>query len=289
MGARTVRILLASLLLVATAIAAIALWEYFQPVQAPPPRPANFRVEIANPGAGWSLRDLTLLLTPLATAAVAALAVWASISNTTSTVGAATTNAKAERARTKNQAELERLEGIISTFHVPFLTRSEANSNMAQDLRARLKDPNYRMLVSLFNRTWLASIAKGDQTLVREICANGLRLRQFIEENGGVVDPGLSDHLARASTHFRVLWLAYGGKLGDDPAPFQRYVYPYQLDPAIRLDLERLQKRCADLRAALDADHPPIEPLNLPAEAQLAPWPNPPRAQISVNDEPPKS
>lgn len=222
-------------------------------------------------------KDIALLFGQLITAVIAGMAVWASLTNTKRQVASANENAAAQRWRDANLKEVEKLEELIRTFHIPYLVRSEANHNMAQDLRDRLNDPTYRMLVKLFDPDWLTSLSPGNRTLVDEVCATGLALREFIENHSGGVDAALTEHLARASTHFRMLWLAREGKLGTDPKPFERYVYPRQLDPALRTDLKRLLDRCAELRAEPSADHGLLDPLVLPLEATLEPWPNPAR------------
>lgn len=231
----------------------------------------------APPADRWTGKDIALILGQLITALIAGTAVWASLTNTKRQIASANENAAAQRWRDANLKEVEKLEELVRTFHVPYLVRSEANHNMAQDLRDRLNDPTYRMLVKLFDPNWLAGLSPGNRTLVDEVCATGLALREFIEKHGGGVDAALTEHLARASTHFRMLWLAHEGKLSTDPKPFERYVYPRQLDPALRTDLQRLLDRCAALRAEPSRDHGLLDPLVLPPDAALEPWPNPRR------------
>lgn len=245
---------------------------------APSNEAADLKVRVlTSGGSGFGWKDVAIAITSLASAFVASAALLVSMWNTQRTISSAEAAGQTQRQRDTNKAELTRLEVEIATFHMPYLVLSRANNNMAQDLRDRLNDPQYRMLVSLFVPGWLSSLPRGDQTLVREICATGLRLRTFIEERAGDVDPALADHLARATAHFRILWLAYRKRLGTDAAPFGRYVYPTQLDRALRADLERLQARIDLLRSEPDTAHPAIAKLLLPADAVLDPWPDPPR------------
>ena len=247
--------------------------------QTPAAGPTSMvKVELLNPPpSGFPWKDAAAPLVALASTLVAAFALRVSRQNTDRTVAAAAETARAQRQREANRAELVRLEVLISNFHMPYLVRTRANNNMAQDLRDRLRDESYRLLISLFEPGWLRSLPRGDQTLVREICATGLQLREFIEEHSGDIDPALADHLARASTHFRTLWLAYRHRLGDDPKPFERYVYPTQLDVALEADLTRIKDRMRDLRADPEKEHPAMPPLSLPPNAILPPWPNPKR------------
>jgi flagellar basal body-associated protein FliL len=260
--------------LVILLVAAIAIlsWLGSQPPPAPVPTDPTLRVVIANGGGSPWWKDIGPLLAPFITAGIAGLAVWASMQNTSTTVQAGTDNARAERQREMNQRELERLEALISKFHVPYLTLAEANKNMARDLKAR-QPKDYRLLVSLFSDKWRAERSDGDKALVREICAAACRLQKFIEENGGGVDPALSKHLARAVAHYRILVLAYRGKLGKDPKEFEKYVYTRELDVALNEDLERIKRRCAVLRTGFDQSHGPIPELKLPDAAKLPAWP----------------
>jgi len=217
-------------------------------------------------GGGTNWKDIALLVSPILTAAVGIGALVVTIRN-----------AKAERWRAANQKEMEQLETLLRTFHTPYLIRSEANNNMAQDLRNRFNDPNYRMLTKLFDPKWLDSLSVGERTLVDEVCKNGSELKEFIEENSGGIDSRLAEHLARATAHFRVLALARDGKLGLDPKPFARYVYPRQLDLAIEVDRNRILRRLALLRSDPSLDHDIMPALELPEAARLDTWPKPTR------------
>jgi hypothetical protein len=222
---------------------------------------------------GW--KDIALFVSQILTVVISVVALRVSVQNTKTQVNSSESNANAQRWRDANQKEIEQLEALLRTFHMPYLVRAEANNNMAQDLRNRFGDPNYRMLIKLFDPAWLNSLPKGDKALVDEVCRTGMELRKFIEENSGGVDSKLADHLARASTHFRILSLAHDGLLGTDPKPFERYVYPRQLDRAIEADRKRILRRLAVLRTGPSENHGIIEPLNLPGDAQLDPWPDP--------------
>ncbi|WP_447763403.1 hypothetical protein [Sphingopyxis panaciterrae] len=213
------------------------------------------------------------------TALVAIAALVVSVRNTRSSIDGAKDTAQAQRWRDANGAELQRLQTLIQNFHVPYKVLAQANYNMASDLRVRLDDPDFRLLTSLFKPGWLDGLETGDQILVQEICRNGRNLQAFIERQGGQVDPALTAHLGRAVSHFRILWLAYKGKLGADAAPFTRYVYPRALDVAIDTDLARISGHCAKLRSSPSVDHGPIPPLTLPVQAVLEDWPDPSRAK----------
>ena len=228
-------------------------------------------------GSTYAIKDVTPVIASLTSALVATLAIFISMRNTERSLDAADNNARTSRLREANAEEVAGLEALAATFHIPYLVRSSANNNLAQDLRERINDPEYRMLTSLLDRTWYAGLDARDKTIVDEVCATGEKLRAFIEEKAGGVDAGLADHLARASSHFRMLSLAREGKLGSDPGPVAKYVYPTQLDVALEADLDRIRQRIATLRAQPDKDHGTMDKLELPEDAALPAWPSPPR------------
>jgi hypothetical protein len=231
--------------------------------------------------AGISLKDWAIILSPFISAIIGIAALIGTVKNTKRQIESANTNAAAQRWKEANQKEIERLEAMLSTFHTPYLVRSEADKLMAEDLRDRMNDPNYRLLIKLFDPNWQKSLPSGDQALVDEICAAGQGLQKLIEEASGGVDPVLVEHLSRAITHFRILSLAHKQELGVDPKPFQRYVYPRQLDLALKVDRERVLSRLRTLRSAPSDDHGQIQALHLPVDARLDPWPSPPRPQTN--------
>lgn len=174
-----------------------------------------------------------------------------------------------------NQAEAEYLQNKLDKFYGPFILESEANYLMAQDLRSRQPDPEeYRLLDKLFDKKWRDSLSPGDKALVEEICSTGGRLASVIKDNAGLVDSRILPYISRAISHFRVLSLANDNKLGDDSAPFLSYVYPKSLDPVLRMELDRLQKRMTLLRQNPTKPHGDLTPLDL-SKYPLAKWPDP--------------
>jgi hypothetical protein len=241
-------------------------------------------LQMANSSTGASSinwKDVALVTSSFTTVAVSLFAIYASMRNTRLQVLSSDANANAQRWKDANQKESEQLENLLRTFHMPYLVQAEVDNNIAQDLRDRFNDPGYRMLIKLFDRTWLNNLAEGDRALVDEVCRIGSELRGLIEKNGGGADAKLCEYLARAATHFRILALAHEGKLGADPKPFQRYVYPRQLDAVIKADRDRIFRRLAKLRASPSQDNGTIEPLELSQEVELDPWPNPLRPSSS--------
>jgi hypothetical protein len=177
-----------------------------------------------------------------------------------------------------NETEIRDIQAKLDGFYGPLVQLLQTDHLMAQELRNRQPDKQtHRLLVKLFNKEWLAALPVGDKRIVAEICNRAAELETFIREKSGMVDLQLIPYLARASAHFRVLHLAHKGELGADPTTFARYVFPKQLDDVLALEVNRLSRRCDRLRAAPGAPLGAIEPLNIPKELELDPWPNPKR------------
>lgn len=185
--------------------------------------------------------------------------------NTRRTIQAAARASQATIWQKANEAELQAIQGKLESFYGPFTQLSGINRLLAGDLRGRLgRGADFRLLTALFEPGWLEALSPGDAQVVRQICENAGRLERLVEERAGAVDEALAPYLARVATHFRMLQLAGERRLGDDPKPFERYVYPRQLDDVIRLEVGRLRRRSEALRAMPAAPAGPIGPLEVP-------------------------
>jgi hypothetical protein len=177
-----------------------------------------------------------------------------------------------------NDAEIQALQHKLDAFYGPLMHRLESDHLLARDLRDRQPDKaTYRLLTKLFDRAWKDALSSGDRMVVREICEHASKLETFIYENAGLVDEEVSPYLVRATTHFRILYLAYSGDLGEDPERFARYVYPRSLDAVLRLEVSRLKQRMETLRNNPSKRSPPMQRLNISSDRALDPWPDPPR------------
>ncbi len=179
-----------------------------------------------------------------------------------------------------NALEIEHIQSRLDRLWGPYLVMSDSHHLFAQDIRARQDDlQNYRMLKALFDKEWLGKLSPGDRQLVRDVCENGDRLSKLIIENSGMVEFKLLPFLSRALAHWRVLKLAAEGKLGDDPAPFLRYIYPRSLDEAVHREVLRLTGRLVLLRSAPSKPHGQIAALDL-SGLELDAWPDPSRPRF---------
>ncbi len=111
-----------------------------------------------------------------------------------------------------------------------------------------------------------------------EVVANAKNLRAFIADSAKMVNAKVQPYLSRAAAHYRVLELAYEGKLGNDAKPFvDLYVFPIQLDDVLSLEVKRLEKRKELIRSNPGKPIPPIEDLVISDSLKLKEWPKPTR------------
>ena len=190
--------------------------------------------------------------------------------NTRRTLDVARATSEATINQKANEAELSAIQIKLDTFYGPYLQRSGENELLARELRGG-RPSGYRMLLSLVDPAWYGGLSKADATIVAEVVANGLELRTMIRERAGAVDPAVLPYLERAGSHFTLLHLAKQGALDGDPERFRRFAYPRQLDPVLRIDMERLRARAALLRSAPFARHEAAPRLAIPSEHALEP------------------
>ncbi len=230
--------------------------------------PSTAPVSAALPSAslfeGIAVKELAPILVSVAATFIALLS-----------AAFAYVTARASLFQKLNEDELREIQIKLDSFYGPLVQMLQADHLLAQDLRSRQTDKSYRLLIKLFDKKWVASLSPGDRALVREVCHRGRRLEEFIREHGGMVDYVLIPYFARASAHFRILDLAHEGELGDDATPFVRYVYPTQLDPVLRLEVERLIARRDALRRKPTTALPSMAELVIPPDLALDDWPNP--------------
>jgi hypothetical protein len=181
----------------------------------------------------------------------------------------ATRNAKGAVVQKTNELEIESIDRRLGEFVAPFEQLSMENLVLARELKRRHGGDGFRTLPALLERGWKERLTTGDRALVDAVVSNGRRLRKMILAHGGAVSPAIRLHLAAASTHFRMLDLAYEGSLDPDPERYASYVYPRELDGALALERRRLETRKEELRSSPDKTHVAIPELVLPPEFAL--------------------
>lgn len=177
---------------------------------------------------------------------------------------------KSTLAQSSNRAELQDIQKKLDQFYGPYIHLSETNRLLIDEFRSR-QSSTFRTLIMLLNPNWRSSYSTSDQTIVEEIIRLDVALRRLIQSKSGLVDRALVPYLARASAHFRMMKLAFDGKLENAPHRFARYVYPRELDAVLDLEMRRLSERMIELRHATRSIAA-IQPLSIPFDKQLLPW-----------------
>lgn len=231
------------------------------------------RVESAGPSTPGLLTALISLGAPLI-ALIGSLIVVSrsnrqSEKNSLAAIDLASNNVQAAVNQKANELEIARIEQWLGTFFGPFMQLSEENKRIADLLRARQPDPEFRTLKALLDPEWKRSASKTDLSLISRIVGNGVQLRTLIREKAGPTAPALSDYLARAAAHFSILELADAGALAGQTGDFDLYVYPRQLDPVLKLERDRLETRRDALLSGLSERHAAAPPLEIPPNLAL--------------------
>ena len=237
---------------------------------------ADINTAAAAASAGFALKDVI----PLAPALVALAALWFSDASNKRTLKAAKQNAEGTAWQKANEAEMRAIQERLDGFYGPFQTMSDVNRLMFRVLRSR-SDHNLVLMRDLFDPTFRAKLPAGEAALLAEIAANARKLREFIEARVGMLDAKVMPYLSRAAAHYRMLELAYDGKLGDDPEAFKPFVFPASIEAVLGLEVARLEAR-RDWLAKHPYEAPPLlQPLAIPAKYDLPEWTNPVRSSTA--------
>lgn len=216
----------------------------------------------------WTGKDWATLLTGfggLLGVFVAALAIWS--------------NGRSSRATTiqkANEKELESLQSKLDDFYGPYLQLSKTNQLIADDFKSRHSSPKHmRILLLLLDPTWRHSLKSGDQAFIEEILAIDGKLLDLIQDKSGLTSNVIQEYLWRAASHFRIIKMAFDGKLENDPQRFIHHAYPKQLDEIIDLEIKRIQGRIDLIRSAPMELRLPTPDLVIPPRLKLPAWPSP--------------
>lgn len=182
---------------------------------------------------------------------------------------AATRNMTAANNQRANEMEIVQIQNRLNEFYSRFQMVSEENKLIALDFKKRQKSDDFRTLIALLDPGWRGGLSPADETIIKNIVANGVFLKGLIRDRAGLVDAQVLPYLVRVSAHFSMLELAYGGKLENDPRRFEVYVYPEKLDGVLELEIARLTARMGILQVQTDRRHGPMQPLRIPADLIL--------------------
>ncbi len=229
----------------------------------------------ASQSSSWELKDWVTLISALT--AIVAIIVGALVNWITLKVSRS--NTEAALWQKANETELSAIQTKLDDFYGPFMHLSGSNRLLSRDLRSRQADSDTFLLIEkLFDREWLDALPKGERAIVDQMATNARALRELIAERAGMVDAQILEYLSRVSAHYKMIELAHQGELGDDPKLFvDRYVFPYQIDGVLKLEVARLDARRDALRAHPYKAPGPLPPLAIPEDLMLPEWVYPPR------------
>jgi hypothetical protein len=243
--------------------------------------PTEIAVQSTGPATGWTAKEVIPAVAGALgfVAAIVSIVVALKINNRT--ISQRENEIQKAIIQRSNESELTLLQERLDKFFGPYQQLSETKALLAREFISRQRDPAFRTLSALLDPEQRKQLAgdKNDWTILSEIMQIDGELDRMIRENAGLVDRKLLEYLARVSAHYRIIRLAYDDKVSGDPhGSFSKYyVYTWQLDKVLKLEIERLQNRCALLRRQLAVVHPPLEPLSIPEGLRLEPWPDPRR------------
>ena len=214
--------------------------------------PASFRS--AKPGFPYAA-----VIPSLVTGIVSFAALLFTYFGTRSTISASVSNNSAAVWQRSNESEFNAIQAQIGEFYEIFIQISETSRLFSRELKSRQSNPGqFALLRALFDPQWRNGLSPDDKVIVQEICENGRQLETLTLNRKVPIDPQLQPYFARAAAHFRILRLAVAGTLGDDVTKFGRYVYPYQLNNVIDLEMRRLRERQDRLRATPSSPPSPM-------------------------------
>jgi hypothetical protein len=131
-------------------------------------------------------------------------------------------------------------------FYGPFRQLLGTSERLYTEFRARQPEPDkFRTLLALLSGK---KFTGNDKVLLEQIIEITQKLDDLILAKSALVKEGLQATLWEASTHFRLIRLAYKGDLSGEPDRFERFVYPRALNPAIDAEIGRLRGRLEELR-----------------------------------------
>lgn len=144
----------------------------------------------------------------------------------------------------RHEDEKKEIQRQLNEFYGPYQQRLETSRQLYEKLEIGKPD-NFRTLTFFLEGN---KFTGNDQYLYEEIGKLTTELEELRMEHGGLVDePDLQQLLAKAGAHYRIISLAHDGKLQGDVERFEDYVYPRELNDRLKIKIQELQKKLADL------------------------------------------
>jgi hypothetical protein len=142
--------------------------------------------------------------------------------------------------------EIKNIQERLNSFYGPFRQLLGTSERLYAEFRSHQQDPEtFRTLVALLKGKQFVG---NDKMLIEQIIEITTKLDELILSRSALISEELQPTLWEASTHFRLIRLAYEGKLAGEPERFERFVYPRVLNDAINTEIDRLRQRLDVLR-----------------------------------------
>ena len=195
--------------------------------------------EKVDANKGWSAKELVTSIgsmTGVLAVIVSAATIWV---NRKMSLRSLTQKANEEKARN--------LQERLDKFYGPLIQFRNQSRLLYKAFKGRQPDPaNFRTLTALLSGK---NFDNNDKVLLDEIIKIGKDTETLIKQSSGLVDEDLQEILGKATTHYLVLRLAYEKLLQGDVDQFQEYVFPNELDHAIKQKIESIKQELIALRA----------------------------------------
>lgn len=141
--------------------------------------------------------------------------------------------------RAENEAKV--IRDKLDTFFGPLSQLLATSSILYEALKSAQSNPaDFRALKAVLDGQVFDSNSK---MILEEIIELGKSAERLIAEKAGLIDEDIEEILWKLQAHYRVLRLAYSGAIKGEFARFEKYVFPREMDKAIREKTSNLKKR----------------------------------------------
>jgi len=143
-----------------------------------------------------------------------------------------------------NDEQAKVLQDRLDRFYGPLRQLLKQSELLYQVLKSRQPDPkNFRALTHLLEGK---EFVGNDKALMEEIIRIGGETEKLIKESSGLVSAEMLEILGRATSHYRIMKLAFEKVIQGDSQQFSAYVFPREiggmLDEAINAMSAGLKK-----------------------------------------------
>lgn len=139
------------------------------------------------------------------------------------------------------QNRITQLETRLNNFYGPYFHLRRKSALLYDKLKQPyLNEAGFSVLRKVFSGH---KFTGNDALLIQEIIAIGEQCEDLIAKNSGYIDAGnlRDDLLPRVSIHYRILKLAFEGKITPDLSRFGDMTFPIEIDVALRSAIKSIE------------------------------------------------